>query len=120
MRVPARPSKAAMLFWRHRPRLREAARSSASTLEILPKAQAVPVVVFDLEVAATILLVADVSYDLHPFRLVLCIQCIGVVDPDIRVPCSPFPIEAVVGVHVARRVDLTQHDDDAVALGHTE
>src|SRR5205814_8983929 len=106
MRVPARPSKAATLSWRHRPRLRETARSSASAIEILPKTQAVAVVVFDLKVMATILLVADVSYDLHPFRLELCIQCVGDVDPDIRVPRSPFPIEAVVGVHVARPVDL--------------
>src|SRR5260370_22724349 len=83
-----------------------------------PKAQPVAVAVFDVEVAAAILLVADVPRDLHTLRLELRMERIGVIDPDVCVPCATLRVNGVVGTRDTTLFELRQPDDHAGALAH--
>jgi hypothetical protein len=62
-------------------------------LSIVPKTEAIAVAVLDIEVAAAVWLVTNVSRDLHAFRLELRIQDVRIVDPDVRIPGSALRID---------------------------
>ena len=86
------------------------------TFQVVSEADAVSVAVFNLEVTATVWLVADIAHDPYALALKLGVQRVGIVDPNIAVPRPTLRINDAVGAHRAGGFELRQHDDDAVAL----
>src|SRR6266446_1114062 len=86
----------------------------------VPKTEAVPIGVLDVEVATPIGLVTNISHNLDALGLELRVERVGVLDPDMRVPRSALGIDQVVRSLDARLLELRQHDDDAVAPNHAE
>src|SRR6478735_4621164 len=72
------------------------------------KAQAIPVAVLDIEIAAAVVLVAQVAGDLHAFRLEFRIQSIRVVNPDVGVPGAFLWIRQTVRIHASLLLKLAQ------------
>lgn len=91
-----------------------------SSFQILSETQPVAVAILDIEIAATVFLVADLPRDLYTLGLELVVQRVGVFDPDVGVPAPALRIDRVIGAHRAGLGDLTEHDDDAAALDHAE
>ena len=90
------------------------------TFQVVSEADAVSVAVFNLEVTATVWLVADIAHDPHALRLKLSVQRVGIVDPNVAVPRPALGINDAVGAHRAGGSELGQHDDDAAALNHAK
>src|SRR2546422_9946540 len=86
----------------------------------LTETNTVSVSILNVKIAATVGLVADITRDLHAPRLEFSIKRISIVDPDVGVPRPALRINDVIGAHRSSGFQLSQHDDDAVALDHTE
>src|SRR5205809_3879830 len=91
-----------------------------SAFQVLAETQAVPVAILNVKIAAAIGLVADIPGDLHAPRLEFSIERIGIVDPNVGVPRPALRINDVIRAHRSSSFQLSQHDDDAVALDHTK
>src|SRR2546425_5682812 len=91
-----------------------------SAFQGLTETNAVSVAILNVKIAATVGLVADITRDLHAPRLEFSIKRISIVDPDVGVPRPALRINDVIGAHRSSGFQLSQHDDDAVALDHTE
>src|SRR5262249_4688567 len=86
----------------------------------LAETQPISVAVVNFEVATTVYLVTEITGDRYLLRLKLLIKCVGVFDPNVRVPGSALGIHQAVWAHSARAFKLGQHDDDARSLHHTK
>src|SRR3989442_11439790 len=91
-----------------------------SAFQGLTETNAVSVAILDVKIAATIGLVADITRDLHAPRLEFSIERISIVDPNVGIPRPALRINEVIGAHRSSGFQLSQHDDDAVALDHTK
>src|SRR5467141_3540476 len=91
-----------------------------SAFQVLTETNAVTVAILNVKIAATIGLVADITGDFHAPRLEFSIERISIVDPNVGVPRPALRINDVIGAHRASGLQLSQHDDDAVALDHTK
>jgi len=58
---------------------------------------------------------ADRTHDLHAARLQFSVECISIVDPDVRVPRAAPGSTTLFGASPSN-VQLRQHDDDALRL----
>src|SRR6266536_1128887 len=91
-----------------------------SAFQVLTETNAVPVAILNVKIAAAVGLVADITCDLHAPRLEFSIERIGIVDPNVGVPRPALRINDVIRAHRSSGFQLSQHDDDAVALDHTK
>src|SRR5947199_9963109 len=91
-----------------------------SAFQDLTETKAVSVAILNLKIATTVVLVADMTRDLHAPRLEFRIERIGIVDPNVGVPRPALRVNDVIGAHRSSGFQLRQHDDDAVALDHTK
>src|SRR5437870_11324539 len=91
-----------------------------SAFQVLTETNAVSVAILNVKIAATIGLVADITRDLHAPRLEFSIERISIVDPNVGVPRPALRISDVIRAHRSSGFQLSQHDDDAVALDHTK
>src|SRR3989454_5239291 len=91
-----------------------------SAFQVLTETKAVSVAILNVEIAAAIRLVADITRNLNAPRLELSIQRISIVDPNVGVPRPALRISDVIRAHRSSGFQLSQHDDDAVALDHTK
>src|SRR3989442_11389487 len=91
-----------------------------SAFQVLTETNAVSVAILNVKIAATVGLVADITRDLHALRLEFSIERISIVDPNVGVPRPALRINDMIGAHRSSGFELSQHDDDAVALDHTK
>src|SRR6266571_6944190 len=91
-----------------------------SAFQVLTETNAVSVAILNVKIAATVGLVADITRDLHALRLEFSIERISIVDPNVGVPRPALRINDMIGAHRSSCFELSQHDDDAVALDHTK
>src|SRR5437879_12138401 len=91
-----------------------------SAFQVRSKPKAVSVGILNVNIAATIWLVADLTRNFHAPRLELSIERISIVDPNVGVPRSALRVNDVIRAHRASGFQLSQHDDDGVALDHTK
>src|SRR5712691_3465172 len=91
-----------------------------SAFQVLTETNAISVAILNVKIAATIGLVADITRDLHAPRLEFSIERISIVDPNVGVPRPALRINDVIRAHRSSGFQLSQHDDDAVALDHTK
>src|SRR5437870_12966031 len=91
-----------------------------SAFQVLTETNAVSVAILNVKISATIGLVADITRDLHALRLEFSIERISIVDPNVGVPRPALRINDMIGAHRSSGFELSQHDDDAVALDHTK
>src|SRR5881396_1914002 len=91
-----------------------------SAFQIVTKTNPVSVAILNVKITATVGLVADITRDLHASRLEFRIERIGIVDPNVGVPRPALRINDVIRAHRSSSFQLSQHDDDAVALDHTK
>src|SRR6185295_8145675 len=89
-------------------------------LDVVPEAEPIAIAILDVEVAVAIRLIAQVPRDRHALGLELLIERIRILDPDVCVPGVAILHGEAVGTHHARRLELTQHDEDSVAFHHAE
>src|SRR5213593_1101918 len=87
-----------------------------SAFQVLTETNAVSVAILNVKIAATVGLVADITRDLHALRLEFSIERISIVDPNVGIPRPALRINEVIGAHRSSGFQLSQHDDDAVAL----
>src|SRR5437763_194557 len=73
------------------------ASDTLRSFDVLPEAQAVPVAVLDVEVAAAVRLIADVARDLHTFRLELGVERVGIEFAEIVVERSERSVPGFPG-----------------------
>src|SRR5882757_4442313 len=88
--------------------------------DAVSEAEGVAVAVADVEVAAAVGLIADGPRDGDAVSLEFFVECVGVVDPDIRVPGGIFRVDETVRMHAARDLRLFEHDRDAGTADHGE
>src|SRR5438445_6025194 len=91
-----------------------------SAFQDLTETKAVSVAILNLKIATTVVLVADMTRDLHAPRLEFRVERISVVDPNVGVPRPALRVHDVIRAHRSSGFQLRQHDDDAVALDHTK
>src|SRR5438445_8573434 len=91
-----------------------------SAFQDLTETKAVSVAILNLKIATTVVLVADMTRDLHAPRLEFRIERISIVDPNVGVPRPALRVHDVIGAHRSSGFQLRQHDDDAVALDHAK
>src|SRR2546422_10484222 len=91
-----------------------------SSFQVLTETNAVSVAILNVKIAATVGLVADITRDLHALRLEFSIERISIVDPNVGVPRPALRINDMIGAHRSSGFELSQHDDDAVALRSEE
>src|SRR2546426_726693 len=91
-----------------------------SAFQVLTETNAISVAILNVKIAATVGLVADITRDLHALRLEFSIERISIVDPNVGVPRPALRINDMIGTHRSSGFELSQHDDDAVALDHTK
>src|SRR5947199_8056430 len=91
-----------------------------SAFQDLTETKAVSVAILNLKIATTVVLVADMTRDLHAPRLEFRIERIGIVDPNVGVPRPALRVNDVIGAHRSSGFQLRQHDDDPVALDHAK
>src|SRR5262245_4069912 len=86
----------------------------------MAETQTIPVAVLYVEIAATVGLVLDLPHDGDALRLEFRMKRIGIVHPNVRIPCSAFRIDGPVGTHETTGFKLCQHNDDSTAINHAE
>ncbi len=73
---------------------------------IVTKTRPIAAAIFDVEVTAPVRLIADVPRYLDALRLEFGTQFVGIIDPNICVPCLAIGIGQAVGAHRSRIVKL--------------
>ena len=86
----------------------------------MPETQLVPVTVFNVEIAITIRLIADLSCNLHSLGPEFAAQGISIVDPDVGVPGLAIGIGQPVRTHSPCLGKLAQHDNDSTPTDHAK
>ena len=70
-----------------------------SSIEVLPEAETIAVAILDVEIAASVELIAEIADDIYAPGLELSVQRVGVLDMNVGVPCFAGGIGETVRPH---------------------